>query len=50
VVRYVHLPGGAVDTALLEDGEFLDDISLELASNPATATRREAAQQSSKAK
>jgi hypothetical protein len=23
VVRYVHLPGGAVDTTLLEDGEFL---------------------------
>ncbi|KAL8736534.1 MAG: hypothetical protein Q9181_002405 [Wetmoreana brouardii] len=33
VVRYVHLPGAAVDTALLED-----------------ATRREAAQQASKAK
>ncbi|MCJ1251111.1 U6 snRNA-associated Sm-like protein LSm2 [Trapelia coarctata] len=33
VVRYVHLPGAAVDTALLED-----------------ATRREAAQQASKAR
>jgi len=33
VVRYVHLPGNAVDTALLED-----------------ATRREAAQQATKAK
>lgn len=22
MVRYVHLPGGAVDTALLEDGIF----------------------------
>ncbi|KAI9806672.1 MAG: U6 snRNA-associated Sm-like protein LSm2 [Sarcosagium campestre] len=33
VVRYVHLPGSAVDTALLED-----------------ATRREAAQQATKAR
>ncbi|KAL8783188.1 MAG: hypothetical protein Q9213_004817 [Squamulea squamosa] len=33
VVRYVHLPGAAVDTQLLED-----------------ATRREAAQQASKAR
>ena len=23
MVRYVHLPGSAVDTALLEDGGFL---------------------------
>lgn len=28
VVRYVHLPGGAVDTTLLEDGEFLQPWGL----------------------
>lgn len=32
MVRYVHLPGGAVDTALLEDGlypasAFLDTVT-----------------------
>lgn len=49
MVRYVHLPGSAVDTALLEDGKFLlvgERAYLIVAS----ATRREAQQQASKAK
>jgi U6 snRNA-associated Sm-like protein LSm2 len=51
VVRYVHLPGSAVDTALLEDGlltQFL--FSTPTANFFAIATRREAANQASKAK
>jgi hypothetical protein len=47
----VHLPGSAVDTALLEDGlltQFL--FSTTTANFFAIATRREAANQASKAK
>ena len=49
MVRYVHLPGSAVDTALLEDGEYIPSSS-KLLLIVSTATRREAAQQASKAK
>ncbi|RKF61067.1 U6 snRNA-associated Sm-like protein LSm2 [Erysiphe neolycopersici] len=51
VVRYVHLPGGAVDTALLEDGGS-NQISTRNQTVPdyRKATRREAANQATKLK
>ena len=51
MVRYVHLPGGAVDTALLEDGRFpyLRSVFCRYA-KLIIATRREAAQQAQKTK
>ena len=52
VVRYVHLPGSAVDTALLEDATRRGDLNLRssfyLIANNCGAT--EAASQATKAK
>lgn len=50
MVRYVHLPGSSVDTALLEDGLFRHTLLYFFMLTTYVATRREAAQQASKAK